>query len=105
MAVKLVLEIKGAIFIIKMAISCDQLPTLVNNSYQLNTHREVFCNLTSSSNINDIVLRHRQIGHLNFSDVNKLPERGEGVDPFLEKNKTGITCATCLYWKTDQTVL
>ncbi|CAK1591321.1 unnamed protein product [Parnassius mnemosyne] len=56
--------------------------TLVNNLYQLNTHREVFSNLTYSNNLNDIVLWHRRMGHLNFSDVNKLPECAEGVDPF-----------------------
>ncbi|GBP81772.1 hypothetical protein EVAR_90999_1 [Eumeta japonica] len=36
------------------------------------------------------------MGHLNSSDVNKLPERVEGVQPFSDKNKGFITCATCL---------
>lgn len=72
---------------------------LVNNLYQLNTHREVFSNLTCSSYPNDLVLWHRRMGHLNFSDVSKLPECTEGVNPFSDKSKGPITCTTCLEGK------
>lgn len=73
--------------------------TLVNNLYLLNTHREVFSNLTCPANLNDAVLWHRRMGHLNFTDVSKLPQCAEGVDPFPEKSKSSITCTTCLTGK------
>lgn len=73
--------------------------TLVNNLYLLNTHRVVFSNLSCSDSLNDCVLWHRRMGHLNFSDINKLPECAEGVHPFSDKNKGPITCTTCLSGK------
>lgn len=72
---------------------------LVNNLYQLNTFREVFSNLTCSNDSTDLVLWHRRMGHLNFSDVSKLPECAEGVTPFPDKSKGSITCTTCLEGK------
>lgn len=73
--------------------------TLTNNLYLLNTRREVFSNLTCSDGVNDVVLWHRRMGHLNFTDVNKLPECTEGVSPFSDINKDPITCTTCLEGK------
>lgn len=74
--------------------------TLINNLYQLNTHREVFSNLTCSNDLNNVVLWHRRMGHLNFSDVNKLPEYVEGINPFpVKKSQSLITCTTCLEGK------
>lgn len=71
--------------------------TLVNNLYQLNTHREVFSNLSCTDSLSNVVLWHRRMGHLNFLDVNKLPECAEGVN--LVKHKGSITCTTCLMGK------
>lgn len=73
--------------------------TLVNNLYQLDTHREVYCNLTCSNNLNDVVLWHRRMGHLNFTDVNKLPECADGVNPFPDKSRSSIICTTCITGK------
>jgi transposase InsO family protein len=40
------------------------------------------------------------MGHLNFSDVSKLPEYAEGVTPLpVKKSKSHITCTTCLEGK------
>lgn len=73
--------------------------TLVNHLYMLNTQREVLSNLTCTDNLHDVVLWHRRTGHLNFSDVNKLPECAEEVNLVSNKNKNLVTCATCLEGK------
>lgn len=68
---------------------------LINNLYILNTHREIHANLTSTA-LNDYVLWHRRMGHLNFADVNKLPACTEGVNLSMEGSKEPITCTICI---------
>lgn len=67
--------------------------TLINNLYRLNT--DVQANLICTGITDESVLWHRRMGHLNFSDINKLPDCTDGVTLSAEKNKRMLTCTTC----------
>lgn len=72
---------------------------LENNLYILKVDRDIKANLSISEISNDVVLWHRRMGHLNFSDVNRLPECTEGVSLTSDKKKLPVICTTCLKGK------
>lgn len=70
---------------------------LNNNLYILDTVTEVAHLTSSSQSCNYDLLWHLRMGHLNFSDIKKMPECAEGVT--LAQDKGNVTCPHCLEGK------
>lgn len=64
---------------------------LINNMYRLNTNS--ISAYICKNNENDYYLWHQRMAHLNFTDLNKLPECAEGVK--LLENKNKMICEVC----------
>lgn len=67
-----------------------------NNMYIINTEQN--CALMSISNEQKPFLWHQRMGHLNFSDLQRMPENVTGLEK-LSPMKETITCTTCLEGK------
>lgn len=70
--------------------------TLNNNLYIMDTtHSKEVAHLTSSSvDCSNTYLWHLRMGHLNISDIKKLPACAEGVT--LTQDKSNVTCTHCM---------
>lgn len=70
--------------------------TLSNKLYVMDTSSEVV-HLTSSSQNDSTYLWHLRMGHLNVTDVKKLPVYTDGVT--LSEDTSNVTCTQCMEGK------
>lgn len=70
---------------------------LMNNTYQLKSCQSTEMQAMTAKSDDDIYLWHQRMGHLNFTDINKIPNCAEGVK--LSPQKQNCVCITCLEGK------
>lgn len=71
--------------------------SLLNDTYKLKTYERKETQALLSHTDNDIFVWHQRMGHLNFTDVSKIPQCTEGVK--ISNKKHDYTCVTCLEGK------
>lgn len=72
---------------------------LNNNLYIMNPGQEMVHLTSSPVNSNDTYLWHLRMGHLNVSDIRKLPNCVDGVTLTPEKGNNEISCIHCFEGK------
>lgn len=68
--------------------------TLSNKLYIMDSRKEVAHLTTSAQDCNSTYLWHMRMGHLNISDVKKLPGCSDGVA--LTQDQSNVTCTHCM---------
>lgn len=63
---------------------------LTNDTYRLETYDNTIKAMSATADNNDTYLWHQRMGHLNFTDVNKIPTCTTGVK--LSPNKESSVC-------------